>query len=205
MIVIGRLEGNGFYSSRELMEELIVAVQSLGQKGCFDYIQLGTTIISVLISVIAIIFAIRVPKQIADRQDRISLFEKRYKIYNLYADYYALTLRISCVENREEVQRNFLCTYYGAWNDSLLDNFEEISNKMKQIRFELLQSKFLFNKEIGSQISSVIEQLANVVDVSLKRDDELKLQEEQQKLRKEVRNPESIIVLKRMEEYLELN
>lgn len=52
MIVIGRLEGNGFYSSRELMEELIVAVQSLGQKGCFDYIQLGTTIISVLISVI---------------------------------------------------------------------------------------------------------------------------------------------------------
>lgn len=55
MIVIGRLEGNGFYSSRELMEELIVAVQSLGQKGCFDYIQLGTTIMSVLISVIAII------------------------------------------------------------------------------------------------------------------------------------------------------
>lgn len=205
MIVIGRLEGNGFYSSRELMEELIVAVQSLGQKGCFDYIQLGTTIISVLISVIAIIFAIRVPKQIADRQDRISLFEKRYKIYNLYADYYALALRISCVEGREEVQKNFLCTYYGAWNDSLLDNFEEISNKMTQIQFELSQSKFLYNNEIGSQVLSIIEQLANVVYASLKRNDELKLQEEQQKLIKEVRNPESLIVLQRMEDYLKLD
>lgn len=180
-------------------------IYNLSQPRIYDWLILFVAILSSILSILSIYFAIKNPQKIADRQDRISLFEKRYKIYQLYTEYYALALCIGCVKGREEVQRHFLCTYYGAWNDSLLDNFEEISNKMKQIRFELSQSKFLFNKEIGSQVLSVIEQLANVVYVSVKRDDELKLQEEQQKLIKEVRNPESLIVLQRMEDYLKLD
>lgn len=43
----------------------------------------------VITSFIAIWFAIRVPKKIANRQDRISLFEKRYQVYNLFMNLYA--------------------------------------------------------------------------------------------------------------------
>lgn len=45
--------------------------------------------VGVVSSFIAIWIAIQVPKRIANRQDRISLFEKRYQVYNLFMILYA--------------------------------------------------------------------------------------------------------------------
>lgn len=45
--------------------------------------------VGVVASFIAIWFAIQVPQKIANRQDRISLFEKRYRVYNLFMKLYA--------------------------------------------------------------------------------------------------------------------
>ena len=44
----------------------------------------------VVASFIAIWYAIQVPKKIADRQDKIALFEKRYERFQLYEKCYAL-------------------------------------------------------------------------------------------------------------------
>ena len=43
------------------MEELIEVIQGLKQPGCIDYIQLGSAIVSVIASIIAVFVAIRVP------------------------------------------------------------------------------------------------------------------------------------------------
>lgn len=63
------------------MEELIKAIQDLGRYSCFDYIQFGVNIVSVVVSAIAVVIAIRIPKKIAKSQNDIDLFEKRYKLY----------------------------------------------------------------------------------------------------------------------------
>mgnify|MGYP005779088331 CR=1 FL=1 len=48
----------------------------------WDAVSAVATWAGVFASVFAIVFAIRVPKKIADRQDRIALFEKRYGAYS---------------------------------------------------------------------------------------------------------------------------
>lgn len=57
-------------------------IQAASQPGWVEYVSIGISFFSVLLSVLAIIFAVRVPKIIADRQDKISLFEKRYYAYS---------------------------------------------------------------------------------------------------------------------------
>lgn len=57
-------------------------IQAASQPGWVEYVSIGISFFSVLLSVLAIIFAARVPKIIADRQDKISLFEKRYYAYS---------------------------------------------------------------------------------------------------------------------------
>lgn len=57
-------------------------IQAASQPGWVEYLTVGISFLGVLFSVVAIIFAARVPKIIADRQDKISLFEKRYYAYS---------------------------------------------------------------------------------------------------------------------------
>ena len=45
----------------KLIEELIIAIQSLGQRGWFDYIQLVATVTSIIISAIAVFVAVKIP------------------------------------------------------------------------------------------------------------------------------------------------
>ena len=66
------------------MEELIEVIQGLKQPGCIDYIQLGSAIVSVIASIIAVFVAIRVLKTIAENQNKIALFEKRYELFQFY-------------------------------------------------------------------------------------------------------------------------
>lgn len=63
------------------MEDLIKAIQDLGQYTFLDYILFGANVISVIISAFALFAAIRVPKKIAENQNKIALFEKRYEMY----------------------------------------------------------------------------------------------------------------------------
>ena len=43
------------------MEELIIAIQELGQQTWMDYANVGATIVGILVSIIAVIVAISVP------------------------------------------------------------------------------------------------------------------------------------------------
>lgn len=63
------------------MEDLIRAIEELGQYTCWDYILFVANIISVIISACALFAAIAIPKKIAKSQNDIALFEKRYQLY----------------------------------------------------------------------------------------------------------------------------
>ena len=66
------------------MEELIKVIQELGNLSWIDYVQLGLTIITIIISALALFYAIKVPKRIAEDQNRIALFDKRYEVFQLF-------------------------------------------------------------------------------------------------------------------------
>ena len=92
------------------MEELIIAIQELGQQTWMDYANVGATIVSILVSTIAVIVAISVPKRIAREQNKIALFKQRYDLYLSFtkATAYIKILEISNITSKKEAVLKFL-------------------------------------------------------------------------------------------------
>ena len=88
------------------MEELIEVIQGLKQPGCIDYIQLGSAIVSVIASIIAVFVAIRVPKTIAENQNKIALFEKRYELFQFYRKCQSFLYAIKRDKTIEEIRNS---------------------------------------------------------------------------------------------------
>ena len=87
------------------MEELIEVIQGLKQPGCIDYIQLGSAIVSVIASIIAVFVAIRVLKTIAENQNKIALFEKRYELFQFYRKCQSFLYAIKRDKTIEEIAK----------------------------------------------------------------------------------------------------
>lgn len=64
--------------NNEQLQLLIETMDNLSQPHFFDWITIFISGISILISSLAIFFAVKIPKTIASKQNTISLFEKRY-------------------------------------------------------------------------------------------------------------------------------
>lgn len=170
------------------MEDLIIVIQSLGQKDWFDYIQLVTTMVSVLISIAAIIFAIKVPQKIADRQDRISLFEKRYDCYTTIQKFLVVARQIENEKTKKAIQVAFRMH---------LGNAEDITNRinlttflvfLKQKESILISGEFLFNKYDAKLLQEILSVSLNLVRLSSENDSD--------KLEEILPDREDVIVLK---------
>ena len=80
----------------------------------------------VIMSFIAVIFAIWVPIRIADRQDKIALFEKRYELYELlYRWWVIFEQALLYAENNNDVRQLYNILY-----DSECAEDKEVSNSM---------------------------------------------------------------------------
>lgn len=66
------------------MEELIRTIQELNKISFIDIIQVVISVLSMVISGFALFYAIKVPKTIANEQNRIALLEKRTQTYLVF-------------------------------------------------------------------------------------------------------------------------
>ena len=66
---------------------------------------------AVVSSAVAIFVAIRIPKVIADRQDKITLFEKRFEVYDIIRKNVAFAGMIQNSLSHEEIQMYFIVSF----------------------------------------------------------------------------------------------
>lgn len=66
----------------QAINSITESINALAQPRFIDWLAVILSFFSVVLSGTAIWFAVQVPKKIADRQDKISLFEKRYHAYS---------------------------------------------------------------------------------------------------------------------------
>ena len=125
------------------MEELIEVIQGLKQPGCIDYIQLGSAIVSVIASIIAVFVAIRVPKTIAENQNKIALFEKRYELFQFYRKCQSFLYAIKRDKTIEEI-RNSCSTIFEI--DCKNTNIKGILILLSKFENASYQIHFLFPK-----------------------------------------------------------
>jgi len=122
------------------MKDLIFSIQSLGQPGWIDYVQL-------VVSIAAVIFAIGVPYRIAREQNKIALLEKRTQIYIEFTELlkttisWPISLANACGTNIKRINtwdanvKNIFVTAGFLFSKELKEKFDRLFDLYTKIRW----------------------------------------------------------------------
>lgn len=119
----------------------------------------------VLASSIAIYVAIQIPKKIAERQDKVALFEKRFELYNTLYKCRNFSVDLSKNENSFKVFASFLgvLDHQFAVNYSDRDLVEKIIPVLGKTITVLRQGKFLFDFDLDKELNVIADSLLDIM------------------------------------------
>lgn len=144
--------------------------------------------VGVLVSFLAIWYAIQVPKRIADRQDKIALFEKRYECYTLIQK-----LLVSAKQMEEEQTTMGVHVAFRIYLDDAEEflthkNVAILAIELKQKQAIIVSGEFLFpyyNTKLLKEIISVGAKL--ILNIAMRHVDydDVPLTEKEEKLKQQ--------------------
>lgn len=137
--------------------------------------------LSAVASFLAVIFAV----QVADKQNKISLFEKRYELYDIVKNCKDFSNIIDKTKNKLEIRVLFLVAlcYDSIDDEKNIVNTTFVSAKLIVTVQKINQIPFLFkNLDPGCQLSELITSLSGIVNACCATQDTPDLQENIQRL-----------------------
>ena len=143
--------------SIEKLDTIAKNIQALAEPKFIEYIALLISFISVIVSGLAIWFAVQVPKKIADRQDKIALFEKKYEAYDIICKCQLFAVGILASEQtKESIKSIFIRAFYPELSKDDELNLSNLSPFYLSISKELVQIKLLFPPEVSEHMNTII-------------------------------------------------
>lgn len=142
--------------------------------GVAEWFGVFASVASAIASFMAVRYAIRV----ADKQNQITLFEKRFEIYVLYADCRTFAKKLDYSIPRRDVYKKFMESFYleetfGVSDEKLYDiDPVMIIKRGFNINEQMLSAIFLFDKEIGLRMANVAGKMSDVILMKYDEDNE---------------------------------
>lgn len=126
------------------------SIDALAQPRLIDWLAVVLSFFSVVLSVVAIWFAVQIPKKIADRQDKISIFDMRMQCYRHLQKHFNFCEVISPKKSPVEV-------FEWAFMDCLhkVEDNEEMLMILNEVRNSLYQIPFLFTDIEENEIDQI--------------------------------------------------
>lgn len=143
------------------IETLSNAMVSLGKPSVIDYIQVIVSLISIIISTIAVIMAVKIPRTIANKQDKIALFDKRFAAYEVFLMYEAFAWQIDKLSGTENYKKQFIIVFYTSLNIEF--NGIDALTKLKQLSSKLQHASFLFDNIANAELSEMFESICDFI------------------------------------------
>ncbi len=148
------------------MEETLKLIAERLTKDCYDYLAMFAPL---LLSIVAIIVAIVVPKVIANKQDKISIFDKRFKSYDVLQKYIAFSDMLKSNKNNADYNGMIVVIFFNGDGDNVkksnaLLKILEVSTPLKYI-------PFLFKDISEEEVEFVIKTLGAFVGAILQNKD----------------------------------
>lgn len=119
-----------------------------------DWVGVFVSVIGVISSFVAIWYAIQVPKEIADRQDKIALFEKRFEVYDKLqkCKNFADNLKKIDSSDKKVIGLLYFANVYDYADALDYNKSLKILSTSRHV-FELFnQSRFLYSKNISEYL-----------------------------------------------------
>ena len=129
----------------------------------------------VFMSFVAIMVAIQIPKKIADRQDKIALFEKRMECYSTIQNICAFARQVSDLTSKKEIQTAVKIYFGEADLFSKNQNATWYTITLKRLEPILVEGIFLFpeyNEEPLQNLLMDIIELSRLVAVKTREEAE---------------------------------
>lgn len=120
----------------------------------------------------AVFYAVRV----ADKQNQIALFEKRYEIYKLYVECETFSYMIDYTLEREEMYKRFMKVFcleevLEAADDKLSNIAPNIIHKKSfGIVKKMISAMFLFDEELSQYITTTAKKMSDVILMKYTKD-----------------------------------
>jgi len=127
----------------------------------------------VAMSFVAIMVAIRIPKEIANRQDKIALFEKRMECYSTLQNIFAFARQISDSKRIIDIQTAFKLYFGGAESFTENQNYTWYTITLKRQEPIVVEGLFLFpayNEEVLQDLLIDIITLSMLVATKTKEE-----------------------------------
>lgn len=120
---------------------------------------------SVIASAAAILVAIRIPGVIADRQNKIALFEKRFEVYDIVCRSIGFARMIENSVTHEEIQIYFIASF---GNEMMRENYKETLNRdsirlLNQAVNAMRKGPFLFGEVMNEDLSKLSNALLRIM------------------------------------------
>lgn len=122
---------------------------------------------AVIVSGIAIYFAIQAPKKIAEEQNRIALFEKRYEFYIAFTKSTAFikAIELSNIKTKEEAKKSFIMSLSGKNVDDVGES--DLEHQAMLVLYDVIsvlgQAKYLFNLESDESLGIFSKDLIDLL------------------------------------------
>ena len=112
---------------------------------------------SVVVAGFAIYYAILIPKKIAQEQNKIALFEKRYEVFQLFERCFSFAKAIEKSESKDDLRKDCMILFDELKYEEL--NFKHVTQKVNFWEHTLHQMEFLFpnisEKDVRALYSSL--------------------------------------------------
>lgn len=111
----------------------------------------------------AIMVAIWIPKRIADQQNKIALFEKRYAVYELYNQCKAFSLLLERAQSSDRVVRFFYDAFIGKKRGLTMKEWSEVGSIYADVCQGLSEGTFLFDSKVGNHMQKVSDTISDIL------------------------------------------
>lgn len=122
---------------------------------------------SVIASAAAILVAIRIPSVIADRQNKIALFEKRFEVYDVVCRSVGFARMIENSVTHEEIQIYFIASF---GNEMMRENYRETLDRdsirlLNQAVNAMRKGPFLFGADVNEDLNKLSNALLRIMRI----------------------------------------
>ena len=163
-----------------IMKEIVEAINKLGETSWMDYVQLGATVVGIIISALAVIYAVKGPKKIAEEQNDIALFDKRAKFYFDFCRCISFCEGLDTVETSGGARMIFYTMFS---NESIECEIDDVDKRITPLQMrmtsDLFTGNYLFGVDVDKYLEPVVKGIVNIL--SAKTDENFKKCREQLK------------------------
>ncbi len=144
----------------------------------WDAISAVASWVGVVVSGLAIYYAVQVPKKIADRQDKIALFEKRFNCYMAVQRITTFAISIKDAKTAAEISNAFLVSF--RYSSNYFDNadFANVISDFQLLESNIVVGEFLFPQFDTKMIQDLLRDTINFIVHLIRLNDTKSLDEE---------------------------